>query len=44
MLGLYIHIPFCVSKCNYCDFNSYKMDQNLKTRYLEDLKIEMHFY
>lgn len=22
-LGLYIHIPFCVKKCNYCDFNSY---------------------
>ncbi|OGF47149.1 MAG: hypothetical protein A2452_13000 [Candidatus Firestonebacteria bacterium RIFOXYC2_FULL_39_67] len=21
--GLYIHIPFCRSKCNYCDFNSY---------------------
>lgn len=23
MRGLYIHIPFCLSKCNYCDFNSY---------------------
>ena len=23
MKGLYIHIPFCVSKCFYCDFNSY---------------------
>ncbi|MBO5374254.1 MAG: radical SAM family heme chaperone HemW [Clostridia bacterium] len=22
MLGLYIHIPFCVKKCNYCDFYS----------------------
>lgn len=22
-LGLYIHIPFCKSKCLYCDFNSY---------------------
>lgn len=22
MLSLYIHIPFCVSKCHYCDFNS----------------------
>lgn len=22
-LGLYVHIPFCVKKCNYCDFNSY---------------------
>ena len=23
MKGLYIHIPFCLSKCLYCDFNSY---------------------
>ncbi len=23
MRGLYIHIPFCLSKCAYCDFNSY---------------------
>ncbi len=22
MFGLYIHIPFCVAKCGYCDFNS----------------------
>ena len=22
MLGLYIHIPFCVRKCRYCDFLS----------------------
>ena len=21
-LGIYIHIPFCVSKCSYCDFYS----------------------
>lgn len=44
MLGLYIHIPFCVKKCNYCDFNSYKMDINSKTRYIEDLKKEMKLY
>ena len=23
MSGIYIHIPFCVSKCTYCDFASY---------------------
>ena len=23
VMGLYIHIPFCQSKCIYCDFNSY---------------------
>ncbi|MGL5313457.1 MAG: radical SAM family heme chaperone HemW [Peptostreptococcaceae bacterium] len=44
MFGLYVHIPFCVSKCNYCDFNSYKMDKNLKNRYLKDLKVEMGIY
>ncbi|OGL46028.1 MAG: hypothetical protein A2149_01240 [Candidatus Schekmanbacteria bacterium RBG_16_38_11] len=22
MLALYIHIPFCLRKCFYCDFNS----------------------
>ena len=23
MLGIYIHIPFCVKKCGYCDFCSF---------------------
>lgn len=44
MLGLYIHIPFCVSKCKYCDFNSYKIDKIAKDTYIEDLKIEMKMY
>ena len=44
MLGLYVHIPFCMSKCNYCDFNSYKIDQNLKQRYISDLKKEINLY
>ena len=26
-LGLYIHIPFCDGKCNYCDFYSFKADE-----------------
>lgn len=29
-LGLYIHLPFCLSKCPYCDFNSYTSHENLK--------------
>ena len=44
MLGLYIHIPFCISKCKYCDFNSYKLDLNKKNRYLKALEKEMSFY
>ena len=27
-LGLYIHIPFCVSKCAYCDFLSFPVNRN----------------
>ena len=28
-LSLYIHIPWCVKKCPYCDFNSHKIDGNI---------------
>ena len=38
MFGLYIHVPFCVSKCNYCDFNSFKLNKVKKDTYLEDLR------
>ena len=44
MLGLYIHIPFCVSKCKYCDFNSYKLNLDKKKKYLKALQKEMEFY
>ena len=29
-LSLYIHIPFCIAKCGYCDFNSYALDTLLE--------------
>jgi len=44
MLGLYIHIPFCISKCKYCDFNSYKLNLDEKRKYLNALQKEMKFY
>lgn len=34
-LGIYIHIPFCVRKCNYCDFNSFSCDENIKINYIK---------
>ncbi len=27
-LGIYVHIPFCIRKCNYCDFLSYETGKN----------------
>ncbi|MBR2001516.1 MAG: radical SAM family heme chaperone HemW, partial [Firmicutes bacterium] len=37
-LGIYIHIPFCVQKCRYCDFTSYaQMGEELKNRYIKSL-------
>ena len=32
MLGLYLHIPFCSSICNYCNFNRGLFEAGLKTR------------
>lgn len=41
MNGLYIHIPFCVSKCFYCNFISFKTPLNLQKRYIEELCSEI---
>jgi oxygen-independent coproporphyrinogen-3 oxidase len=34
-LGVYVHIPFCASICNYCNFNRGLFDEALKARYVE---------
>lgn len=39
--GIYIHIPFCASKCNYCDFNSRVAPKTLKEEYIDALCIEI---
>ncbi len=40
-LGIYVHIPFCVRKCLYCDFLSDKADDETKQKYVECLLREI---
>jgi oxygen-independent coproporphyrinogen III oxidase len=40
-LGLYLHIPFCSSICNYCNFNRGLFDAALKARYVDALETEI---
>ena len=41
-LGVYVHIPFCKHKCDYCDFISYCNKDNLIESYVEALKKEIN--
>ena len=36
-LSLYIHIPFCVRKCHYCDFLSASFENDKKSKYVDAL-------
>ncbi len=38
---LYIHIPFCEKKCAYCDFLSFKSDDEETEAYINSLNIEL---
>jgi len=40
-LGIYIHIPFCVKKCEYCDFISFEKKEENIEKYIECLKREI---
>ena len=43
-LAVYIHIPFCASKCAYCDFASWPGRLEAADRYLEALKSEISYW
>lgn len=42
--SLYIHIPYCISKCPYCDFNSHVVAQIPERNYTEALIRELNHY
>ena len=39
--GLYVHVPFCSSICNYCNFNRSLFDEGLKSRFVRALLKEI---
>jgi len=41
-LSLYIHFPWCVKKCPYCDFNSYELgDRDFEDEYIKALQADL---
>ena len=41
-LGLYLHIPYCFSKCRYCDFYSAPGQRGVPSAYVDALLRELH--
>lgn len=44
MTGLYIHVPFCLSKCPYCDFYSEGYDKTLAEQYAQAVIRNLKYY
>ena len=40
-IGIYVHIPFCAKKCNYCDFNSFNGSERDYNNYFDALSKEI---
>ena len=43
-VAIYLHIPFCVQKCYYCDFLSAPAEERIKTLYVEALLRECEYW
>ncbi|MGV3615435.1 MAG: radical SAM family heme chaperone HemW [Fimbriimonas sp.] len=40
-IAVYVHVPFCPSKCGYCDFNSYAMQGDIVDRTVDAIEREI---
>ena len=43
-IAVYVHIPFCLSKCNYCDFNTYEGIESLMPTFVNALSSEIDLW
>lgn len=43
-LGIYIHVPFCVKKCLYCDFYSVSYESDISEKYLDAVIRNLRYY
>lgn len=41
-VGIYVHIPFCLRKCAYCDFLSFPVGDDAQNRYVDCVVREIH--
>jgi oxygen-independent coproporphyrinogen-3 oxidase len=41
---VYVHVPYCASRCHYCDFNTYRFDPREAEAYLRALDREITLY
>lgn len=42
--AMYMHIPFCLNKCNYCDFLSFKSTDEEREKYVDAIICEINMY
>ena len=42
--GIYIHWPYCISKCPYCDFNSHKIKNYNPDEWLKAYKYQIKYF
>ena len=43
-MEIYVHIPFCIRKCRYCDFLSFPAQKEVREKYVQALLTQIHTF